>query len=160
MNGIVREIYIGSAEKVPLQGVREARVVAGQGVDGDRYALGTGAFSRWPGPKRQVSFINAEAIAAVRTKHAIDLANGRHRRNLVIEGIDLPALNGRRFRIGEVLFRGVDFCLPCAYLERLLGHPLIEALKGYDGLRAEVLEGGILHVGDRVEVLEETEIQS
>ena len=41
------------------------------------------------------------------------------RRNVVTRGIDLNALVGRRFRVGEVECEGQRLCQPCAHLQRL-----------------------------------------
>jgi MOSC domain-containing protein YiiM len=122
------------------------------GLEGDRYGLRRGSMSRWPGPARQVSLIEQEALDFLLAEHGIDLGDGRSRRNLVTRGIALADLIKRRFRIGGVLLRGVGPCLPCRHLERLTQPGVFEALKGRGGLRAEVLEEGTLHIGDPIVV--------
>jgi MOSC domain-containing protein YiiM len=151
--GAVHAIYIGPVRGQPLLAVPEVLAVAGKGLEGDRYCLGRGSLSRWPGPGRQVTLIEHEALEEVCKKHGIDLDGGLARRNIVTDGVSLGDLNGRKFRIGTALFRGVMLCQPCAYLERKTQVGAFAALKGRGGLRAEVLEGGIIRVGDAVEVL-------
>ena len=149
--GHVHGIFIAPAAKAPLRAVPEVRVIADGGLEGDRYALGTGAFSRWPGWGRAVTLIEREVIDAVRRETGIDLSAGQSRRNVVTEGVDLPSLNGQLFRIGTVVLRGARLCAPCAYLERLAGPGTFTALKGRGGLRADVVEPGTFRVGDPIE---------
>lgn len=146
-------IYIVPSKGQPPRPVDVVNVVPGKGLEGDRYFLGRGSFSRWPGARRAASFIEWEAVEAARREFGIDLEGGRHRRNLVTRGVALAELKGRTFRIGTALFRGVGPCAPCKYLERLAGPGVFHALKGRGGLRADVLEAGLLRVGDPIELL-------
>jgi MOSC domain-containing protein YiiM len=100
-----------------------------------------------------VSLIAREVIEAVLGETGIDLGQGRHRRNLVTEGVDLSALKGRTFRIGVAVLRGIGLCQPCGYLERLTEAGTLAALKGRGGLRAEVVGEGVIRVGDPIEIL-------
>ena len=111
----------------------------------------------WPGAARsRLADRRAKRLDAVLREHGIDLHEGRSRRNIETSGIVLAELTGRRFRIGTALLRGVLACQPCgSYLERLTAAGAMAALMGRGGLRAEVLEEGIIALGDAVEVLEE-----
>jgi MOSC domain-containing protein YiiM len=60
---------------------------------------------------------------------------------------------GQKFRIGAALLRAVMPCQPCASMERKTQAGAFAALKGRGGLRAEVLEGDLIRVGDAVEFL-------
>jgi MOSC domain-containing protein YiiM len=151
--GAVLAIYVGPARGQPLLAVPEVRAVAGKGLEGGRYFLGKGRLSRWPGPGRQVTLIAHEALEAVREEYEIDLGGGLARRNIVTAGVALAGQQGQKFRIGSALFHAVVPCRPCAYLERKTQVGAFAALKGRGGLRAEVLEGGIIRVGDAVEFL-------
>jgi SAM-dependent methyltransferase len=148
--GTVREIYVAPGAKAEPVAVAEVRAVAGRGLEGDRYFAGVGSFSRWPGEGRALTLIEQEAIDAVAREHGIELGDGRSRRNVVTSGVALSELIGKRFRIGEALLRGVRPAAPCAHLERLAGPGVMDAMKGRGGLRADVLEGGIVRVGDAV----------
>ena len=72
------------------------------------------------------------------------------RRNVLVSGIPLIALKGRRFRIGDVLLEGTDPCDPCSRMEDALGPGGYNAMRGMGGLCARILEGGSLRVGDAV----------
>jgi len=128
---------------VPMREVDSAQATVGQGLAGDRYAGGSG--------NRGITLIQAEhlpAIAALSGHARVEPATLR--RNLVVSGLPLVALKGRRFRIGEVLLEGVADCDPCSRMEDALGPGGFNAMRGHGGLCARILEGGELRVGDEV----------
>jgi MOSC domain-containing protein YiiM len=145
-------IYIARAAGAPMQGVQKATLLPERGIDGDRYFFGVGSFSRWPGPGRAVTLIEQEAVDAIHREHGIDLHEGRSRRNVVTVGIRLAELIGKTFRVGGAVLRGVRLAEPCRYLERRTAPGIMEAMKGRGGLRADVLRGGVVRVGDPVDV--------
>jgi MOSC domain-containing protein YiiM len=141
--GRVEWIGVRPARDVPMRATDSARAEAGRGLAGDRYAGGSG--------KRGVTLLQAEhlpAIAAL-SGHA-EIAPAWLRRNLLVSGIPLVALKGRRFRVGEVLLEGTGPCDPCSRMEEALGPGGYNAMRGHGGLTARILEGGMLRVGDRV----------
>ena len=146
MAGRVEAIHLAQAEGEPMRAVGRIRLVAGVGIEGDRYATGRGHFSKSPGTGRALTLVEAEALESV----ALQPADAR--RNVITRGIELNALVGRRFRVGGVLCEGTRLCEPCTYLEGLVKKPLLEALLHRGGLRADVLENGEIRVGDEVTV--------
>jgi hypothetical protein len=80
----------------------------------------------------------------------VGLAAEDARRNLVTRGIDLNALVGKTFRVGEVVCAGRRLCEPCAHLQRLTEPGILRALAHKGGLRADILEGGRIAVGDEI----------
>ena len=80
----------------------------------------------------------------------LGLAPGEARRNVVTRGIDLNALVGRRFRVGEAECVGRRLCEPCAHLQRLTHPGILRDLVHRGGLRADILAGGAIRVGDAV----------
>jgi MOSC domain-containing protein YiiM len=146
--GTVEAIVLAGTAEAALGSVATARAIAGRGLEGDRYATGGGTFSVKGGHGRDLTLVTAEALEDV------GLTASEARRNLVVRGIDLDALRGRRFRVGEVECLGQRRCEPCAHLERLTRPGVLRALVHRGGLRADILRGGELHVGDPVEVLE------
>src|SRR5262245_26375569 len=152
MSGTIQEIYLAPTATGTPARVAEVRALTGQGLEGDRYALGVGTFSRFPGTGREVTFIEAEAIEAAQT-FDLDLAEGRSRRNVVTAGVRLNDLVGKKFRIGAVEFRGKRPAAPCAHLGRLVGPRVMEALHGRGGLRAVILNDGTLREGDAIEMM-------
>ena len=151
MPGRLVSIYVAPAAGAPVERVRQAEALAGRGLRGDRYAAGEGSFSRWPGKGRDVTLIAAEALAAAEAEVGVALADGQHRRNLVVEGVPLDDLRGVPFTIGGARFEGVRLCAPCKYLVRVTGQARIfEALVRRGGLRASVIATGSLRTGDIV----------
>ncbi|MCM3924312.1 MOSC domain-containing protein [Frankia sp. AiPs1] len=147
-------IYTAPGPGAAMQGRSRARVIEGRGLAGDRYAAGTGTYSGWSGSGRAVTLIAREAVRALVDEGQVTLAEHETRRNLVTEGIDLPALIGRTFRVGDVVFYGARPCPPCGYLERLLDRPGVwRALRERGGLRADVVCGGVVELGATVVAL-------
>jgi MOSC domain-containing protein YiiM len=153
MPGTVAAIFIATEAKELPTPVARVAAVPERGLEGDRYFFGRGSFSRWPGEGRDLTLIGRESIDAVLRDHGIDLADGRSRRNIETVGIDLDDLNGRKFRIGEAVVRGARLCAPCRHLERLIGPGTYDAMLGRGGLRANILEAGVIRVGDVIEPL-------
>ena len=149
----IRAIFVAPGAGEPLVSVEQVLAIEGKGLEGDRYSLGQGSFSRWPDAGRAVTLIEQESIDAIAREFGIDLNEGRSRRNLVTTGIRLEKLNGRKFRIGSALLRGSRVCMPCKYLERLVGPGTYEAMRGRGGLRADVYESGVIAVGDEIKIL-------
>jgi len=150
--GQVVGVYLADAAGRPMRSVESAVAVAGQGLLGDRYLAGTGEWSGDPRMYDDVTLIAVEALAAASAQYGVRLAAGASRRNLQTSGVDLDALVGVCFSVGEVELRGERLCEPCGYLDTVTGQRAKLALQGRGGLRATVLRGGRLRVGDRVEV--------
>ena len=147
--GIIELIYVSSIAAGPVRSVNEAHAVPGAGLEGDRYALGQGTFSK-PLPDRELTLIEAEAIEAMQRDYDVELAPGEARRNLVTRGVALNHLVGRDFQIGNVKIHGIRLCEPCDHLQRLTGRSVIKGLRHRGGLRAEILSQGKIRVGDRL----------
>jgi MOSC domain-containing protein YiiM len=136
----------------------EIRTLPGYGLEGDRYALGKGGLSRWGGPHREVTLIAREMLDAMHERDGVVLSPAESRRNLLVEGVDLEALLGGEFAIGGVHFQGEQRCQPCRYLMRVTGRDdLLPAMIGRGGLRARVLNEGVIRVGDAVRLVLPTE---
>jgi MOSC domain-containing protein YiiM len=134
-----------------MQVVDQIDAVKGQGLAGDRYAEVKGAFQRGHiEPMQHVTLIEAEAIQAASLDYQRPLTHLDTRRNLLTQGVPLNHLVNREFWVGDVKLRGLKLCEPCKYLEKLSGAGLIEALRHRGGLRAEIVQGGVLQTGDRV----------
>lgn len=145
----VAGLYTAPTAGTPMVGHDWVEVAVGAGVLGDRYALGLGHWSdpRWP--DQEVTLVEIEVAEAL----AVDA--GALRRNIVTRGLRLDRLIGASFHIGEidaVELEGVRPCDPCGYLEELTRPGLASELRTRGGLRARVLRGGRIAVGDRVYV--------
>ena len=94
--------------------------------------------------------IDLRAITTVAGNGTLDKVTLNARRNLVTRGIDLEALIGRSFRVGDVECVGQRRCEPCAHLERLTAPGTLRELVHRGGLRADVVTGGTIAVGAQV----------
>lgn len=155
MHGTVTGIFTTPKAGRPMDTHEAATAIVGRGLLGDRYHDGVGYYSDRPseGGGREVTLIEAEELERLGVEHGIELTALESRRNVVTRGIRLLDLIGTRFRIGEVVCEGVKICEPCEYLERLTGKPVNEPLVHRAGLRANVLVGGTIRVGDAVEAV-------
>jgi MOSC domain-containing protein YiiM len=147
--GRVEALAIAGAAEAPMMTVREATAQAGRGLVGDRYFCARGTFSNPHARGHDLTLIEAEALAMAAVPSLL-AAPEAARRNVVTRGIDLDALVGRRFTVGDVECAGRRLCEPCAHLERLTERGALRALVHRGGLRADVLTGGVIRVGDPV----------
>lgn len=136
-----------------MESPTHAFVVAGRGLQGDRYYEGVGTYSTHPGSGREVTLIESEAIEALKRDYGVEIEAAQARRNIVTRAVALNHLVGREFTIGEVRLRGTRLCDPCAYLESLSARGALRGLIHRGGLRADVVSGGMIRVGDSVSVL-------
>ena len=146
-DGVVTEIWLTGTAAAPMRRVPAGLLVAGAGLDGDRYALGGGTWARYPDLEKQLTLIDADAVAAVAAEVGVELSPGDTRRNLVTVGTELPALVGRWFAVGDALLFGMKRCPPCAHLERLTGAKLVKAMLHRGGINAAVFGGAEIAEG-------------
>jgi len=146
-------VFIADTAGAGMVECDRARLVAGHGVEGDRYANGVGYYSYRPHEDRQVTLIETETLEALSRDHGIDLSPAETRRNLVTRDVALNHLVGRRFRVGEAVLYGGRLNIPCKYLEQLVDKPVFKPLINRSGLNCRILDGGWVQPGDLVEPL-------
>ncbi len=124
--------------------MEEAEALAGFGLTGDRHSRqGTGT--------RQVTLIQAEHLPVIASLVGREQAPPELcRRNIVVRGISLLALQHSRFWVGEVLLQGTGDCAPCSRMEENLGPGGFNAMRGLGGVTAQVIEPGTIRLGDEV----------
>lgn len=155
--GVLREIWLTAGAAAPMRRVASAELLAGRGLAGDRYALGGGTWAQYPDLEKQLTLIDAADVDAVAAEVGVPLTPGDTRRNLVTTGIDLPALVGRWFAVGDALLFGVKRCPPCTHLERLTGARLVKAMVHRGGINAAVFAGAAIADGAVVRPVPEDE---
>ncbi len=144
MRGRVEAIFIGPKKTLPAP-VERVAAHAGKGLDGNRYYYARGA-----PPGRALTLIAAEAIEAFTQETGIPLAADESRRNVLTRGIDVNALVGKRFRIGDVECEGVELCEPCTHLQKMTRPGVLKGMVHRAGLNADILTDGEIAVGDSV----------
>jgi len=155
--GKLLAIHVTSTGAAPMRNVAEIDAVAGQGLSGDRYEKKQGTFQRdtTSQPSQQVTLIEIEAVRAALQEYDIEFTPADTRRNLLTEGVALNHLVGREFHVGNALLRGVELCEPCGHLEKFTCAGITRSLIHRGGLRAEVMTGGMIKVGDVIRMTKE-----
>lgn len=147
-------IYTSECAGGPIRARDAVEAVAGRGLAGDRYWLGTGHWHRVE--SCEVTLITEEDLRRARRRLDVALDQGQHRRNLVLSGIRTRDLQGHRFRIGAARFAFLKPRPPCGHLNQVSGENLAKALGHNSGICLSILESGIIRVGDTL-VLEPPE---
>ena len=152
LHGTVEALAIAPAAEAAMQLLEVARAVAGRGLEGDRYAARTGTFTPRGDnrPGYDLTLMAGEVLDELTvTGVAIDFAATR--RNVLTRGIDVNALVGRTFRIGDVVCEGLRLCEPCVHLDKLSGPGFLRPLIHKGGLRADILTDGEIPLGASIE---------
>jgi MOSC domain-containing protein YiiM len=126
------------------------KLISGKGIEGDRYSI------RESDHRKQITFFDMD-VADKLTVHAKKpISPDSVRRNVFVRGLNLPDLVGKRFALQDIEFVGVDACPPCQWMDVAVGPGTKELLEGSGGLRARILNDGVLSVGEaELIVLEE-----
>ncbi|MCA1844528.1 MAG: MOSC domain-containing protein [Actinobacteria bacterium] len=149
--GTLRALFVGPTTGGPMEPREQAELVAGAGIEGDRYCVPAWLRAGARRSGEDVTLVEEEAIEALARDHGIRLAPGQTRRNLVTAGVPLNHLVGAELCVGPVVLRGVELAEPCAHLERMTGVAgLRRGLFHRGGLRADVVGGGVVRVGDPI----------
>ncbi|MFJ1792935.1 MOSC domain-containing protein [Kitasatospora griseola] len=151
--GTAVSLHLAPTHGAPLVEVREAVAVTGRGLEGDRY------FQDRPGDAPlgrasrvcEISLLDVDALTALEREHRIRLTHSEARRNVVCRGVPLTELVGLEFTVGDrVRLLGIALSEPCARLEQLTSPGVLRGLVHRGGLRARILEGGLLRTGDPI----------
>jgi MOSC domain-containing protein YiiM len=157
--GTVVSIHIAPEAAATMQSIVEVRALLGRGLEGDRYFAGTGYYSKTPSHGgREVTLIETETIEALfrgalnarGERLGIKLTAADTRRNIATSAVPLNHLVDREFIVGCVIMCGTRLCEPCKYLEDLTQRGVMSGLIHRGGLRALILNEGVIHVGDTV----------
>jgi MOSC domain-containing protein YiiM len=150
--GAVAHLHITARAFLPMRAQEAITLVAGRGIEGDRYMLGIeeGFYSGKPEDGRQVTLFEEEALECIRRDHGIALLPEEHRRNVTTRGVPLTHLVGRRFRLGPCLLEATRLSIPCRHIEEILEKPVFDPMINRSGLNCRILEGGVVRVGDAI----------
>ena len=122
-----------------VKNVDSVECVAGRGLVGDRY------FDHKVDYKGQITFFDWAVFERIRNEFDLaELNPEKFRRNVLVDGIDLNTLIGKQFTLQGIQFEGVEECRPCYWMDEAVNPGVHEALKGHGGLRAKILNNGLL----------------
>ncbi len=153
MVGAVVEIWVSDAPGAPMRSMPHARLESGCGIVGDRYHLGIGTFSaKLAGtPDSEITLIASEEIDRANSEMATRFESDQFRRNIVTADVDLNALVGEQFTVGDVALEGIRLCEPCVHLAGLLDREEVVRIMAHRaGLRARIVQSGDIRVGDPI----------
>ena len=160
-SGTVERVFIAPEPEAEMEEQTGVEAVTGQGLRGDRYfsEIETGTFVGWESNEERhdgydLTLIEQEAVTAIEREAGIELAPGEHRRNIETRDVALNHLVGQRFRVGDAICRGDRLCEPCNHLQRITQDGVLQALTHRGGLRADILEDGVIRPGDVIKPLE------
>jgi MOSC domain-containing protein YiiM len=147
--GSVVALFVVDRMSAPMKKVEQVNALAGKGLEGDRYLLGVGTYSKKPQPGRQVTLIKSEMLELLKDKFDITVKPEESRRNVLTKGVEINDLIGTEFYVGTVRLRAHRITQPCLYLEKLLDQPgLYNELWDNGGISCEILTDGIIKEGD------------
>lgn len=127
--------------------VEVVNVIENKGLEGDHY-------NGKADSKRHVTLIQAEHLEAVASILKKEILNpALTRRNIVVKGINLLALQGKQFQIGEAVLETTGLCHPCSRMEENLGQGGYNAMRGHGGITTRIIKGGRIKIGDEVKIL-------
>lgn len=143
--GRIEAIYITAVSEAPMVSLESVKAITGCGLEGDRYCIDE------PGEKsfENLTLIEQEAYDHLATID-LELPTNALRRNLLTSGIELNRLLGKEFMVGEVRCLGTELADPCNYIQGRTLPGVLKAMVGRGGLRCQILEGGVISVGDTV----------
>ena len=132
-NYFTREKFdIGDAVTVEHKSIE---LTAGQGLKDDRFE-----FSKYP-----ITLFSLDVAEEVCNSLDLKLDVKLFRRNIIVSGIHLNSLIGKRFFIDGVEFEGLAHCAPCTWMNAVMKKGVYQEMKGRGGLRVRVIKGGVLH---------------
>jgi MOSC domain-containing protein YiiM len=150
MTGRIAGIARHAFAKAPIETIDRAAVTLEGGIAGDF----RGGVKGKP-YKRQVSLIEAGDWAAAMAEVGHDLPWEQRRANLLVEGLDLPQVAGKRLRIGDVVLEVTVETDPCERMNALadgLRAALTPDWRG--GICTMVIAPGEIAVGDEIRIEE------
>ena len=144
--GRIEAIYITAVSEAPMVSLERVEAITGCGLEGDRYCIDE------PGEKsfENLTLIEQEAYDYLASID-LELPTNALRRNLVTTGIALNPLLGKEFMVGDVRCLGTELAEPCNYIQGRTMPGVLKAMVGRGGLRCQILEGGLISVGDVVQ---------
>ena len=143
----VVHIFVASKRGAPMSAQQSVEALTEAGLTGDRYSEEKNRRS----PDYQVTFIELENIEAFTQASGLPLTPDMPRRNIITRGIRLNGLCGKLFRVGRARFEGLELCEPCSLFARRTHHQVLNFFVGKGGLRARIVSGGVISVGDAIE---------
>ena len=147
-------IHVSPRRGGPCVPLAQGTLVPGRGIEGDHHHAEPDGV-----PASEVTFVEAETVEAFNAETGLDIDAAATRRNVLTRDVELNPLVGKRFAVGTAVLEGLEPCDPCATLGRRLATrsvsapDIVKALANRGGLRARVVEGGVIAPGDEIRLV-------
>lgn len=141
-NGVIKAVCISKEKGTKKQNVRQAILQDNFGISNDAHA----------GSARQVSLLAEESIEKMQAK-GLKVNYGDFAENIVTKGVDLKNLPiSTKIKIGEeVILRVTQIGKEC-HSRCAIYYQAGDCVMPKEGIFAEVLQGGEIKVGDKLEI--------
>ncbi len=141
----VFKIGITKSDDQRIKEVKQISLIAGKGIFGDLH------FHEYNDARKQLTLIESENIDYYNKNFNLNIPYLSFRRNIITKGIQLNELVGKKLSIGKVKLKGIELCRPCKNLQEMLRqNNIIKEFLKKGGLRCEILNNGIINVGDLI----------
>ncbi|NOY06258.1 MAG: MOSC domain-containing protein [Chlorobi bacterium] len=142
-HGTIHAISISRKKGTVKVNVPSALLLPHWGIEGDAHA------GKW---HRQVSLLSMDSVRKMRAK-GLNIRPGAFAENLTLENVDLSVLRiGDQLKIGSALLRITQIGKEC-HTRCAIYYAAGDCVMPREGLFAEVLEGGPIHVNEPVTLL-------
>jgi MOSC domain-containing protein YiiM len=142
----VIHIFVAPTRGAPMEPRQIVVALTDGGLDGDRYADPVNR----RGPDYQITLIESENIAAFSEMVDVPFTPDMPRRNIVTQGVRLNELCGMRFKVGSAVLEGLELCEPYSLFAKRTHRDVLKYFPRKGGLRARIVVGGEIHIGDPV----------
>ena len=143
----VFKIGINKSNDQSIKEVKQISLLAGKGILGDQH------FHEYNDARKQLTLIESENIDYYNKNFNLNIPYLSFRRNIITKGIQLNDLVGKKLFISNVELNAIELCRPCKNLQEILGQDnIIKEFLRKGGLRCEIINNGIINVGDLIKV--------
>lgn len=148
--GKIMAVCISEKRGTQKKNIDKVRLIENFGLEGDAHG------GNW---HRQVSLLSYEKVRAFEEK-GISVEDGAFGENLLVEGFDFKTLPvGTRFRCGEVLLEMTQIGKEChSHCE--IYQAVGDCIMPREGVFARVLHGGMIQIGDEMEIVPSSDSDS
>ena len=128
--------------------VNQAILKRNKGIINDRY------YENFKKKYEQVTLIESEKISNFNKNIKRKFNYKDFRRNIITTGIDLNKMINKKIQINNVVLKIHQLCQPCRYLQNKLSvDNLVKLLTNKSGVRAEIVQSGIISTFDEIKII-------
>jgi MOSC domain-containing protein YiiM len=128
--------------------VNQAILERNKGIINDRY------YKNFKKKYEQVTLIESEKISNFNNNIKSKFNYKDFRRNIITTGIHLNKMINKKIQINNVVLKIHQLCQPCRYLQNKLSvDNLVKLLTNNGGVRAEIVQSGIISTFDEIKII-------